>query len=381
MTIDYNNVKLGKKFFVYDERALMVSAYLDSGLTPPDEFDASNGLAPDKLGMLLNDKLGCCAIAGPGHGVLSMVFAATGQIDPAVDDANTLSGYEAVGGYVPNEPNTDQGCDLNAVAKYWQATGLFANKIGAFALLDGANPAQFKASLWIGGGLLLGFQLPAAAQQMGQTWDLPADHTGDNFAPGSWGGHCVWAFKYGSQNGVAGYFVYSWGEVIFVSWAFDAKYRDEAYMLADTDWLTGTGNSPSGFNWTALNADLAVAQGRVAPDGPTPVDPPTPPEPTPVPTPPAPTPEPTPPTPAPPAPEPVPPTPVPPTPAPPEPSPVPPVPTPPTPTPSGLGEEIHRLEDDIEHDVEKLEEDLVQAIDGGDDDPADTEVAATEDET
>ena len=68
--------------------------------------------------------LGDCVIAG-GYHVEAVWTGNAGQLFTATD-AQIVADYGAIGGYVPGDPSTDNGCDEQTAFNYWTKTG-FAN--------------------------------------------------------------------------------------------------------------------------------------------------------------------------------------------------------------------------------------------------------------
>ena len=60
-------------------------------------------------------------------------------------DALAISAYSAIGGYVPGEPETDNGLDMAMAAAYRRKTGLLdangvQHKIDAYVAVDSKDP-------------------------------------------------------------------------------------------------------------------------------------------------------------------------------------------------------------------------------------------------
>src|SRR5271167_2242956 len=111
--------KSGRKARAHDTRIpLMMSLRVDAPLPPlPPTVDKTTGM-PSSLGAMLNVSLGDCTCAAVGHALQVWSYAADGSIlTPPDSDIEAL--YEAVGGYVPGDPNTDQGAVEQEVLKYW----------------------------------------------------------------------------------------------------------------------------------------------------------------------------------------------------------------------------------------------------------------------
>jgi hypothetical protein len=72
-------------------------------------------------------------------------------------------------------------------------------------------------------------------------------------APGSWGGHAVWAVAYDSRTVT----VVTWGMRKALTWEFLAAYGEEAYALLSGAWTAKDAISPSGFDFVTLRDDLS----------------------------------------------------------------------------------------------------------------------------
>jgi hypothetical protein len=218
---------------------------------PPTSADYS--LIPG-LGMMLNDTLGDCVCAGFGHALQQWNQLAGHPFDPA--DSDVLTAYEAIGGYVPGNEATDQGCDMLTACKYWSATGMAGHTVDSFASLGEQTPidqALVQQSIYLFGNSYFGFAMPLSAQNQ-TIWDVIPDPGDGSTVAGSWGGHCVLAVAYDAT----GITVVSWGALYKVTWAFVEMYADEAYALWSEDWLEATGQSLPGFDKAALAADLSA---------------------------------------------------------------------------------------------------------------------------
>lgn len=133
---------------------------------------------PYPLGMLGNDSVGDCTIAGPMH--VSMLWNAISENMVKFTTLDALDDYRDACGYVFNKPSTDVGGDATAVAAYWQKTGMRdwranRHKISAFVSLDPANFEHLmSASYFFDGGCGLIAALPGNAEDQfdaGEPWD------------------------------------------------------------------------------------------------------------------------------------------------------------------------------------------------------------------
>lgn len=245
-------IKLGKRAPKLDKRTFMMSRYLPAILPPPPvETDGYVTKVPS-WPMYLNDQLGDCVAAAAGHVVNQETYYASGSENIPTDN-DILKTYEAVGGYVPGDPWTDQGMNMLDYLNYWRKVGVGGHKILGFASIDLARRDQIMHAVQLFGNVYLGVQLPISAQDQ-SVWKVPPGGPFGDGSPGSWGGHCVPMMFAGAQSSV----VVTWGQTIHMTWDFLATYADEAYVVLSNDWIKANGISPSKFNITQLKEDLKL---------------------------------------------------------------------------------------------------------------------------
>src|SRR4051812_17423635 len=91
---------LGKLPPRYDARTLRLEHYLDLSALPPPPLECDwTAKVGAKWGMMLNDRIGDCAIAAPGHMMMAWTANAGRPFVPT--DAQVLAAYSAVSGYDP----------------------------------------------------------------------------------------------------------------------------------------------------------------------------------------------------------------------------------------------------------------------------------------
>ena len=246
------NRKLGKKKARFDSRTLMMAKYLIKELpTPPSVINFGDKVS--NWGMYLNDQIGDCTIAASAHLILQWTANTNGVA--GIADNDILAAYEAITGYNPNDPNTDQGAVELDVLKYWQNSGIASHKIGAFVALDPQNINHLKASVYLFGGSYIGIALPISAQNQ-DIWDLPIEGASGDGSPGSWGGHAVEVCGY-DENYI---YIVTWGAIKKMTYAFWLAYCDEAYAIISNDFLVGN-KTIEGFDIDTLNMDLNLVKG------------------------------------------------------------------------------------------------------------------------
>jgi hypothetical protein len=243
---DHSQMKLGRKAIKTDSRTLMLAKYLTPAMPPPPPAkDWTAGITG--WGMMMNDHLGDCTIAGAAHAV--QVWTASNGGITTVPDQTIETYYEQWDGYVPGNPNTDNGGVELDVLNDWQKNDFAGHKLMAFTDPKPSNLVEIRQSIALFGGVYIGLALPVTAQRQ-EVWDV-VPRGGANARPGSWGGHCVFVPKYDEH----GFTCITWGQLKTMTPAFWKKYCDEAHTLLSQDWVTANG-SPGGFNLAQLQADL-----------------------------------------------------------------------------------------------------------------------------
>ena len=244
--VDHSMMKLGRKAIKTDSRTLALAKYLTPALPPPPPLvDWTKGLTD--WGMMLNDTLGDCTIAGLAHAVQVWTANTAGIV--TVPDPTVQSYYQQWDGYVPGDPSTENGGIELDVLNDFQKNGFADHKLLAFADPKPSNLMQIRQSIFLFGGVYIGLGLPITAQDQ-DVWDV-VPKGGANAKKGSWGGHCVFVPKYDAH----GFTCITWGKPKTMTVAFWNKYCDEAHTLFSQDWLTEKG-SPAGFDQTQLQTDL-----------------------------------------------------------------------------------------------------------------------------
>jgi hypothetical protein len=241
---------------------------------PPPSCDYSAKSLQALRQLYQNDVLGDCVIAEGYHAI----GVATGNAGPApflASKAQILADYEAIGGYVPGDESTDQGCDIPSALDYWQKQGFAdGSKLAGRFAVDPTNPTEIMLALYLFENLFFGVDLPDA-------WISPFPST-DGFIwrpgiPNPDNGHAFGGLGYDSKSGVK---VTTWGLLGVMTFpavaqTCSARAGGELYAILTPDLIgKGQAKAPNGLDWAGLVADFNSMGGHVAP-------PPTPPAPTP----------------------------------------------------------------------------------------------------
>lgn len=245
------NLKLGRKPPRPTDQHLKLRSFLDPTKLPAPPPKIDWGVFVNDWAMLKNDQLGDCVPAGILHcAQLATAITAT-EFHPTDEEAIAL--YQAVGGYVPGNEATDQGCVMHDVMQYLVDTGFGGQKLDAFAELDVSRFAtqmnllqEIKLANHLFGPLPIGINLPRSAMdqfEAGQPWDVTLEQSP------ILGGHCVVIVGY-DEN----YFrVVTWGQVVKVTPAFLQRCLEEAYVLLSKLWFPA-GEAPNALHYDELLA-------------------------------------------------------------------------------------------------------------------------------
>lgn len=241
-------MKLGKLPARQDSIKLKFANY--TALPPAPTKGGHYTLVSDWQGMLGNDQYGDCVLAGGDHEHIYWNAEANKKV--TFNEKTALADYSAITGFNPNDPNSDQGTDMQVAASYRLKTGLIdangkRHKIGAYVALSAGNKSQMKQAIQLFGSAGIGIQFPSSAMTQfnnNHPWTIISGARIE-------GGHYVPAVGYDSRY----VYVVTWGKLQKMSWGFFTKYCDEAVVYLDTEMLTG-GKSLEGFNLSQLQSDL-----------------------------------------------------------------------------------------------------------------------------
>lgn len=245
------SLKLGKLPARNDSIQFKLGAYLNVAAlpTPPSQFGHKD-LVLDWQGMLGNDQYGDCVFAGAAHETI--LWGREAQTSVLFNANSVLGDYSAVTGFNPNDPNTDQGTDMQVAASYRRKTGIMdangkRHSVAAYLGITHTAPLELKQSIYLFSNVGIGIRFPKSAMTQfnaGKNWTVVRNSPIE-------GGHYVPAIGYNSQY----VYVVTWGKVQKMTWGFYKKYCDEAVAYLSNEMLTN-GKSLEGFNTAELQANL-----------------------------------------------------------------------------------------------------------------------------
>jgi len=247
--------KLGKTPARHEAVKFKFTKYANLSVLPavPSGDFGHEKMVTHDWGMLGNDTYGCCVWSGGDHE--EMVWNAEGAHPVIFTTQNTLADYAACTGFDPNNPDSDQGTDMQVAASYRQKTGLLdangnRHKVGAYVALRVGDLQELYLASYIFGAVGVGIEVPASAQdQFGnEPWSV---------VPGSSieGGHYVPMVA--RRSGLIQFL--TWGAEQAATEQFYTTYNDESLCYISQEMLTG-GKTLEGFDIEQLNADLAALQ-------------------------------------------------------------------------------------------------------------------------
>jgi hypothetical protein len=250
---------MGRKRPLVTHPHLQLKNYMmKSLLSPPSQYGYAAQARAELHQMYLNDQLGDCVEAAIAHAV--GMFGAQNDAKWIYTAEQITALYSAWGGYVPGNPSTDQGTDIQTALAGWQKNGApgpgGVHKIVGSLAIDASNMEQVRTAIWLFENLILGMELPDAwvnpfPSASGFVWDVAG-------APDPSNGHCVLATNYNSAN----IYIVSWAmNGVMTNAAFEeycgASNGGEVYTVLSEDIINrAQAKAPNGFDWSQLLADF-----------------------------------------------------------------------------------------------------------------------------
>lgn len=252
--------KLGRKPAMFSARHMRASMRLSQVLSsmtapPPVSYDWSGAAMLATHGdmkMFLNDELGDCVPADTCHALMVRTAAVGAMLRPT--NADALKMYEVVGGYVPGNPSTDNGCNEGEMCAYMMNHGLLGHKSVATApvvagQLTNSLIDNVKWAVELFGPIRLGVNLPASAETQfdaRKPWT-----TSGNLS--IVGGHDVLLTRYNANFA----YVMTWGQLWPATWQWLEMFVEEAHMELFPDLIKGK-TTPDGFNLSTMTNELKI---------------------------------------------------------------------------------------------------------------------------
>lgn len=256
------DVRFGRNRPVARSPRLSLKNYLMKALPSPPPACNYQRKARETLQKIYgNDVLGDCVIAGMAHTVGVLTGNAGDQF--YYDPGEIVAMYSAIGGYIPGNGATDNGCDEVTALNYWREKGAPSgvHNIAGYLAVDPANIEEYRTALWLFENLFFGLELPDEyvnpfPSASGFVWSVAGEPDPNN-------GHCIVGMGYDS-TGVA---ISTWGMTGLMSDAAVAKYCAASaggalYTVLSQDAIAkATLKAPNGFDFSQLTADFQAIGG------------------------------------------------------------------------------------------------------------------------
>lgn len=251
-------MKLGRRRPASRPKLALGRYLLAAGLpTPPPSVDYSANATAALANIYKNDELGDCVVAGGAHirGVTS--GNADGGSPVIFTDDQIVKMYSDIGGYIPGDSASDQGCDEATALSYWASTGFPDGvKFSGNASVDATNQQEVMTAISLFENVMFGIELPDSyvnpfPSSPGFVWDVDT--------PDSSNGHCIVGVGYDS----VGVTICTWGMLGKMTWAAVAALAvpsagGELFVVLSADIIAkGQAKAPSGLDYPTLTADLA----------------------------------------------------------------------------------------------------------------------------
>ncbi|MCI3277538.1 hypothetical protein [Streptomyces cylindrosporus] len=237
-----------------DRPHLKVSRLLTTDLpAPPAAADWLSPVPADAWGMLGNDEVGDCTIAGIAHKRIGDAYANQGlRLDISTADCLKYYGHF---GYRPGDPSTDNGAVCQDVLAYWHTHGFRGEKNLAYARINVDDHNEVKQAIHLFGQIYCGVTITQAAEDQfngEEVWSLKRSPV--------LGGHCITIGAYDRR----GLDAVTWGTVHRMTWRWWDVYGDEAWAVFNpSDFVDPkTGRDRAGLDLATMRADYTALTGR-----------------------------------------------------------------------------------------------------------------------
>ena len=245
------NLFLGRKPFVADPkgRDLFFANYAPrtADIVVPKVIDWTKGVKA--WGMLGNDTVGDCTIAGIMHLIMSMQASLGVAVTFTTQQAIAL--YSAITGYDPSDPNSDQGAELVTVLKYVKKHQVGGFTVDAYSLVNNQNLVEFYKALYLCKGTYSGVNLPRSALdqfRQGKPWTIVKNSPIE-------GGHCIEPVRRVPSGKGSMITVVTWGAEQDVTEDWWREYADETRAVVSKAEIGPKGRDVLGYDEATLIAD------------------------------------------------------------------------------------------------------------------------------
>jgi len=221
--------------------------------TPPIRFGHQGLMGKEPWHMLGNDEYGNCVWAAKAH--MQYLWSLLGENERVrITTADVLSDYAAQTGFSADNPDSDQGTDMQAAAEYHRLVGIrdarnIRHKVFAYVALEHGNVNQLALATYLFGAVEIGLSLPDDCDDLfeaGKVWKVSDSKPS--------GGHTVTIV---GRDEHGNFIAVTWGKLQHIEPAFIAKYMDEGYAFLNSEILNLKGLSAEAYDKVALTRMLS----------------------------------------------------------------------------------------------------------------------------
>lgn len=239
---DHPNLKLGAVLGKKDSKLICLDPFIKmDAAQAPASWDFDKGRKPFPWRMWGNNAYGDCEVAGRANYFIRLERVET-HSTPLVDDDDVINEYKLMTGCESPGDNNDTGLttpdNLNKWRHGWTITKPMragakpverTYNIAAYGEINHRDHQLVRLGSYLFHGIIVGADLPIAAQQQfeqGQVWDVVSGSEG---TPGSWGGHCMYGKAYDPDHMK----LITWQREVIVTNEWWDEYVDESYCVID----------------------------------------------------------------------------------------------------------------------------------------------------
>jgi len=238
------SLKLGRKPALFPAGLRDLTYYRAGSLPTPPASVAIPDIAD--WGMLGNDSVGDCGVAGLQHGFMADATD-TDHVEGFPTDQETVSYYLA---YTSGQ---DDGVVLSQYLQYVQQSGYYGHTVTAYAPVTVSDIQTLQFAIDAYDFAYTGITVYSAMQTAfsnGQPWTM------QTAAGKVAGGHCIPIVAYDDQY----LYAVTWGAIQKIAYPAWNRIADEAWAVI-TGEINTAADDGHGINLAALQADLALLNG------------------------------------------------------------------------------------------------------------------------
>jgi len=220
-----------------------------SALPPLPQYVDWSVKLTQPLGMMCNDRLGCCVISAQGHAIQHFTAAQGNEVTPPDSEIEAM--------YLGATGGVDEGMQISDGVELMIKTGLSGHKYLAELALSPHNIKALKYGVYMYGGIFFGVSLTEESlHNTAGVWDIPQwvrPRQRGMYQPDPDLGHCVYCYGFDAQGNML---IDSWGMKFKVTPRYLGACMNEARIVIPADWNDADQKAPNALDWKTLVADF-----------------------------------------------------------------------------------------------------------------------------